>query len=169
MKDKHTAIHEAGHATAHARLGIDQGMTTIVPNYENETLGAVQAEGAAHAYTKEEAENHVIAYCAGYAALIVNGCSGKEALLGTDGDFENAEDLIKLWQLDPLEAWKQKTVNFLSEESNKRVTERISAELLKAKTLDLDDIEFLVDIADGEATEDDYEEFKSARQRFQGG
>ncbi|MEW8050054.1 MAG: hypothetical protein AB2809_06710 [Candidatus Thiodiazotropha sp.] len=70
VEENKTAINEVGNATANARLGIGQGLVTIIPNAEKEFLDSVHGEGADHAFSREQAENQVMSYCAGYAALI---------------------------------------------------------------------------------------------------
>jgi ATP-dependent Zn protease len=70
---KATAIHEAGHAVAHCRLEILQGLVSIEPNAETQTLGRSTAEGAEHVWSREEAESQVLALYAGYGALLAAG------------------------------------------------------------------------------------------------
>ena len=81
MSDKTlTAIHEAGHAVAHVRLGIQQSFLTIKP-YDG-LAGSYTAEGENHVWSKEEAVDQVLAFCAGYATLAAHGCDEEEAQAG---------------------------------------------------------------------------------------
>ena len=74
-----TAIHEAGHAVAHIRLGIEYGHAHIVPDGKG-LLGAACGAGVQNVWNKGEAENMVLAFCAGYAALVAAGYPGDEAI-----------------------------------------------------------------------------------------
>ena len=80
-----TAIHEAGHAVAHARLECS-ALVTIKPH--NGMFGRCKLpEGKDHVSNAEDARVQVLCYCAGYAALIAAGYSDKSARLGADDDF----------------------------------------------------------------------------------
>lgn len=161
---QHPAIHEAGHAVAHVRLGISQSLCTIEP--AGAFLGHVVAEGAEHVWTQEEARDQVIAYCAGYAALVAVGVDQDTAMLGADDDFEHATHLIDFWALQGnLHSWRGEAVDFMRDPANRAAVQRVADELMAVKTLDMDDVEILVEIGDGEMTEAEYADFKLFRER----
>ena len=68
---RRVAVHEAGHAVAHIRLGIDQEYASIEPGPG--TAGRVSAEGVKHVWNAEAAQPMAVAYCAGYAAEVASG------------------------------------------------------------------------------------------------
>jgi hypothetical protein len=160
---KRTAIHEAGHAVAHTRLDILQGRCTIVPS--DTAAGSVTAEGAEHVWSPEDARKQVIAYCAGYAALAATGVDESTARLGADSDFDRAIHLIEFWGLEGnLETWCQKAKELMGQPENLAAVQRVADELVRVRTVEFEDIDILVDITDGLATEDDYVRFKAFRQ-----
>ena len=156
---KFTAIHEAGHAVAHIRFNIEQYEATIVPSEGNR--GSVTAEGENHVWSPEDAQNMVLAFCAGYAALVAAGWSRKTATRGARNDFDRAEGLIEQWELDgALEDWLQKAVALMREPNNRRAVDLIAKELLERKTVPWLDLEDLVRVADGELSEEEFADLK---------
>src|SRR5262245_33795841 len=120
-----TAIHEAGHAVAHFRLGIRQAVVTIAPDADR--LGSVKAEGAGTVWSKERAADMAIAFCGGYAAL-VSACESMDvALGGADDDFEHTVELINFWGLaGDLESWKGRAVELMMQMSNQHTIHLIT-------------------------------------------
>lgn len=155
MEMTKTAIHEAGHALAHIRLGILQDKITIVPN--GETLGSVSAED--QACNKEQASDQIIALCAGYGALRVMGHDDEISRLGAGDDFEKADYLIGFWELGNLEEWLQRSVDFLAESKNREAIEMIATELQEHQTLGAGYTDVLVDYSDGEISDAEWEYF----------
>jgi hypothetical protein len=152
----HTAIHEAGHAVAHVRLGIMQQELSIFP--KEGTLGHATAEGAQHVWSAKEAEPMVLAYLAGYAALIAAGHGEGVARAGADSDFAEAEELIKFWGLaGSLDDWRARAVELMAEQRNVRAVALIAEEL--TRTLPAECAEALVDVADGGTTQEEYLRF----------
>lgn len=86
LDEQKTAIHEAGHAVAHVRLGILQDILTIVP--DGYFAGAVSSEGIETVEDADMAEKMVLAYCASFSALIAYGYPTELALVGCNDDFE---------------------------------------------------------------------------------
>ena len=168
--DRHTAIHEAGHAVAHHRLNIMQAYVSIESeniyddegNLMGQNLGRVTAEGAKHVYSKAEAEDQALAFCSGYAALLAAGYSEAEALRGADDDFEWTRYLIDRWQLADESEWRRKALSTMCEAVNIAAVARISEELLEERRLEMHLIELLVDVADGQITEEKYQLIKRA-------
>ncbi len=155
---KTTAIHEAGHAVAHKRLGIEQDFATIEPR--GRTLGGVKAEGVHDVCNAGQARPQVLAYCAGYAALVAAGYTEAEATLGADDDFDNVNYLIESWLLNPsLEDWKAEAVLLMREPRNLSAVQVIARELLDKKRLDGDLLTVYLEFADGEATQADLDSY----------
>lgn len=154
----HTALHEAGHAVAHERLDIHQGSVSIEPDAE--TLGRCKAEGAKHVYSADEAQKQVMAFLAGYAALIAAGCNEEDASAGADDDFEQAADLFESWDLGgDLVSWKAEAVDFMSTGENVKAVRRLADELLSRITIGDELTAVIVDVADGEITEAELEQY----------
>lgn len=156
MRERQTAIHEAGHAVAHVRLGLDQEGADIIRNEDAGTLGGAAGEGVNQVWNKEQAEPVVLAFCAGYAALVAAGHEDG-AHLGADDDFEQAEYLIEYWGLQgTLADYKAKSVEQMSAPDNIRAVGMVAEHLLEHKKLDGEYIRVLVDMADGEVTEQEF-------------
>lgn len=157
----HTAIHEAGHAVACLRLwetGRDTGNVTI--DRTGSKLGSHLAEeiifpanGPVTAEERQEFENEAIYSCAGYAALIAAGYDEATAVLGCDPDFETADYVTER----PLAEIKQKAVALMQRPENIKAVSRIAEELLQRTTLDYWDVEVLIEVADGNVTEEEYQ------------
>jgi ATP-dependent Zn protease len=163
VKKENVAIHEAGHAVAHCRLDLDVGFCTINPTEEK--LGSLSGEGAGHVSDSDGAKNMVLAYCAGYAAMIADGKPEDEACRGCGDDFENAEQIISFWTLPGnLDVWKKRAVELMSKPENVRAVEVIAAKLLEFETIDGDHLMVLVEVADGVSTKEDYERYLVVRE-----
>jgi len=160
-KDKATAIHEAGHAVAHVRLGIQQLEVTI--ESRGEILGHSTAEGVEHCWSKEQADSMALAYCAGYAASVASGCAEGAAEAGCDDDFDRAEELIEFWCLDDLATCKARAVELLRQPDNVAAVRLVADHLMRLRTLDVDYIDLLVDFADGNVTEAEFDQYLAFR------
>ncbi len=100
-----------------------------------------------------EFENDALYACAGYAAVLAAGYTESEAEEGCGSDFETAEKVSS----QPLEFIKQEAAAMMRQPENVRAVVRVAEELLKRKTIsDPDEVEIMIEIADGGATEDDY-------------
>ncbi len=161
---KETAIHEAGHAVAFYRLFGDAaryGHTlTIEPH--KDLLGNHRAEelvfhgvGELTAEQRLAFENEAIYSCAGYAAVLAAGYSDEAALAGCGLDFDKAERACDV----PLGVSKEKAVELMTLSENTAAVARVAGELLSQSTLEWDGVEILIDVADGEATEKDYQRY----------
>ena len=163
-----TARHEAGHVVAHLRLGIDQDQATIVSKTApgGQWIGAVAAEGAQHVWNKEQAGPMVLAFAAGYAALVAAGYSDDAARIGADDDFEQAAHLIDFWGLvGGFEAWLMQAVEFMRRPENVAAVAMIADHLLQHETLDGECLSVLVDVADGNCTEAEFAQYLRLRDR----
>ena len=157
-----TALHEAAHAVAHLRLHqrLYLGKVTIVPDHETAGLGQFEELTSE---SEDDWGKEVVVLCAGYAAQLMVGDDPKRARLGASSDLEKAEQIILGWGLPALIHHINTATKLLEVAENRRAVDRIAAELLEHDTLDSDDVEILLMIADGEASEADYERFKLLR------
>jgi len=165
---KETAIHEAGHAVAFYRLFGDAaryGHTLTIEPHED-LLGSHRAEelvfhgiGELTAEQRLAFENEAIYSCASYAALLAAGYSDEAALAGCGSDFDNAERACDV----PLDVSKEKAVELMALPENTAAVARVAGELLKQRTLEADEVVILIAIADGEATEQDYQQYQALK------
>lgn len=158
---KETAIHEAGHAVAHYRLQIDGGEVSIIP--KDGIIG--RAFSSDTIWDKSDAENQVLAFCSGYAALVAAGYS-RIAREGCNNDFEEATAIIEAWHLGTLDEWLIKSVKFMCENKNIIAVEMLARDLLKLDHLDFDYCMCLIDFADGELTKPEWERYLEVRQQL---
>ena len=115
---KAVAIHEAGHAVAHVRLGLDHDGANIIPD-EDGQLGGAAGEGQEHVEGERGAKHVVLAFCAGYAALVAAGHAEDTARVGADDDFEQAREVIDSWGLPGgFESWQAQAVELMSRPEN---------------------------------------------------
>lgn len=153
------ALHEAGHAVAAIKLGIDGqdlGVVTIVP--KDHMNGSFSMREMSCTYL--EIRHDIIINCAGYGALRASGYPESIACIGCGDDFGKAEKLIKGWSLSPLDHWKDQATQLLSIPENALAVSRVSAELLKHKTLGPEYINVLVMAATGLLSKIEVEQFK---------
>lgn len=165
---RHTAIHEAGHAVAFYRLfsgGRIGGQLTIVPVGNN--LGSHQAEEVSFPWTEqitleqqEQFHREAVYACASYAALVAAGYSEDEAEQGCQSDFEKAVRCSG----EPLDAVRREAVALMSRAENVRAVARIADELMRRKRLDEDEVTILLEVADGNASEEDYSQYLKLKQ-----
>ena len=159
---KETAIHEAGHAIAFYRLFGDAaryGHTLTIEPHED-LLGSHRAEelvfhgvGELTAEQRLAFENEAIYSCAGYAAVLAAGYSDEAALAECGSDFDKAGRACDV----PLDVSKEKAVELMALPENTAAVARVAGELLKQRTLERDEWVILIKVADGEATEQDYQ------------
>jgi hypothetical protein len=161
---EHVAWHEAGHAVAHVRFGIDQQSVTIraVPE---QSLGHALAAGEEGVWDKESAPAMVIAYCAGFAALRAKGLPEEVADLGASNDYEHAQQLIQFWGLEgAIVDWKAHALKVMQETRNIAAVSMVAEELLKRETIDDELVRVLVEVSDGETTPEEYAAYLAVRQ-----
>ena len=155
---------------AHCRLNIQQAYVSIDPEdiYDDEgnligtTHGKAIAEGVEHVYDQVQAGDQTLAYYAGYAALLAAGYSEEDASLGADDDFALAGYLIDFWQIGDETEWKQKAKILMLDEANIVAVARVAEELLFERRLVMDQIGALIDVADGDIPEQEYQRCKQA-------
>ena len=164
MDKAHTAIHEAGHAVAHVRLEIDHDGASIAPDPEKGRLGYALGHGQEGVWDERSAENMVLAFCAGYAALIAVGCADNVARCGANDDFEQAQELMVFWGLaGSLDTWQEKVVELMRQPENVAAVALVAKHLLQRKRLDGGVVDVLVEVADGHATEAEFERYLTMR------
>ena len=166
---KSTATHEAGHAVAFYRLFGDAaryGHTLTIEPHED-LLGSHRAEelvfhgvGELTAEQRLAFENEAIYSCAGYAAVLAGGYSDEEALAGCGSDFDKAERACDV----RLDVSKENAVELMTLPENTSAVARVAGELLSQSTLEWDEVIILIEIADGEATEQDYQRYQALKQ-----
>ncbi len=157
-----TAIHEAGHAVAFTRLwpvGRYGGPLTIVPkdnttgrHYAEELWFPATEDPDESAAQDEELANEAIYCCAGYAAVLVAGYSEAVAVAGFDSDFDQAEGCGSV----SLAVSKQRAVELMTRPENVVAVTRLAKELLARGAIGEDDVDILIDVADGKMTEEQY-------------
>lgn len=158
------AIHESGHAVAHERFDILQAFVTIVPDGDRQ--GACLAEGAGSVYSASEAADMVLAYCAGYAAMIAAGYAEEAARDGCGDDFAIADELIEFWALPGgRDAWLAKAVELMRRPENVTAVAVFTEHLLEHKTLDGDYLGVLIGLADGNVTQAEFDRYLRFRAR----
>lgn len=159
MNLEQLAIHKAGHAVAHTRLFGDswrpREKLTIEPGEHGgrrvaEELTQVGA-GESLGEMFREFEHDAIYACAGFAAVLVAGYSTPDAEGGCGSDFAAAARVSDL----PLDEIKSKAVALLEQPQNVAAVARLSRELLDHRTLDPIEVEMIIDVSDGLATEAD--------------
>lgn len=160
ISDMDVCIHEAGHVLAHIRLAIDHDGSSVIPT--ETSAGDAPSAGAHHVWNEVKAADMVIAYLAGYGAMVAAERSNPEA--GADDDFEQAECLLETWGLPgSLSEWKAKAVAFMRRSENVAAVRLIAANLNEHKRLDGDWCEVLVGVADGESSHDDLAQYLALR------
>ncbi len=153
-----TAIHEAGHAVAFVRLFPGRYGDTVTIEPEAGNLGAFTAEDVSFveaSATEDDARqqflNHAVYCCAGYAAVLATGEPEHVAVRGCELDFEQAEPF--------LEEGKRIATALMSQPGNVKAVKMLADELLQRRTMIWDLTAVLIDVADGEATPEDYQGF----------
>jgi len=156
-----TAIHESGHAVACCRLTPSRyvGWVSIIPNHEEGYAGA-HAPAESWDFDAAAAQQVVLYMCAGYAACIAAGVEPATASEGCDSDFEQAKELISSWRLAPFEEQVSQAVALMRQPENLRAVARVTADLMEHRLLFYDEIDILIDVADGEASEEDLAWFR---------
>lgn len=150
MDKRKTAYHEAGHAVAHHRLfprAQLRGELTIIPNQDENAAGShTQMEHCGDTAAAYQAQVQYL--CSGYAACVAAGIHDEAARVGCWDDFEKAEEIIAGWKFLPLEDQLGQAIDFMRLPDNLRAVERLATELLDRGTLDGDEVEVLIEVAD---------------------
>lgn len=160
---KSTAIHEAGHGVARLRLFPNEHFDHISIEQDDESLGQIVLASDTTVISKsatiEEGEELFMAdaifACAGYAACVVAGFSEEQALMGCDSDFERAGHRK--------ERACELALELLRRDENVRAVQLIVDKLLELNIIDYDHIGVLLELADGECSEEEYREYLEFR------
>ncbi|HEC15725.1 MAG TPA: hypothetical protein ENI99_04000 [Sedimenticola sp.] len=160
---KHIAYHEAGHAAANLLLDHNPSIATIAPR--GDTLGRVeQLDG--DMFSVEGVTNLIVALYAGAEAqkLYEPKVDLLTVALGAHSDDEEADEYLRLLDCD--EASLHAHASELLQ-ANWSLVERIAAELMAHVTLNGDELDILLDIHRGDATDEDLTHYRaiSARAR----
>ncbi len=150
------AHHESAHAVANCRFGFDLYGVSVVQH--EDALGATSGSGGL-GYDLETAKGRVTSLLAGYAANLRNGAAEPRARAGAQEDFEAAEELYGFLQIDEAQAidWAEA---FVEEPKNWRAIEEIAEQLLARKRLDGEEVEIMVEVADGVTSSEDLERYR---------
>jgi len=159
------AVHEAGHAVAFYRLFPRSHAleVTIEPDDDLELGGylwpahdiSVIEHDTPEEVSDELIRNRATVACAGYAATILFGWADVDAIAFCNQDFEQAGDLVEDGKVDAMD--------LLARDANTRAIRIIADELRERRTLDSELVPILMDVADGETTMEEYQEFLAIR------
>jgi len=156
---RHTAIHEAGHTVARVRFDLLIGTTSIEAKPLENNLG--RADGEESWGTTDAAEIEIMVSCAGYAASVASGLDENTAAMGCAQDFEEATEIIEFWKLGTLDDWCKRTVEFMSKTENIKAVAVLADKLMEFGTIPPDHAGVLIELADGECTIEEWEQFLS--------
>lgn len=162
MGERDTAQHEAGHAVADYRLGFGVLQTSILPADGN--LGHELPMGGWD--DTDSAERYVISLLAGFAAeLEFDPSRMKQARLGACQDFEDATSVVeRLAPPDPRRHMKDLLHRaFDLVRQNRAAIDALAAELIAHRTLPGDEVEFIVEIADGDGCAADLDAYRNLK------
>jgi hypothetical protein len=157
MDETTTAIHEAGHAVAWARLFPTRYVmgVSIVPDYEDGSAGSFEGEHLSGDEGDEHLAHRDAWLCAGYAAVLTAGYSEDEAAAGCDSDFDDVHD--------DLATAKSKALELMNQTENVAAVKCIAEELMQRRALHPDHVTLLLDLSDGEVTESEYQQLLFVR------
>lgn len=166
MNVQQAAIHKAGHAVAFARLFADswrlRERLTIEPDRKPQNRRVAEeltqlGSGDSLGEMFRDIESDAIYACAGFAAVLVAGYSAPVAEGGCGSDFEAATHVSDL----PLDEIKSQAIELLKRPENVAAVARLSRELLDRRTLDPTEVDMIIDVSDGLATEDDLARYRN--------
>lgn len=143
-----TAHHEAAHAVAHARGGVEPNRITIVPDLEAGDAGSfapIAGLMCPHC--------HVIGLLVGYAADRKLGRDERRARAGAADDFDRARKLIRRARLGRFAELLSEADRFVNRRRNWRAIQRVALYLLKRKVIAGEELRTLVRLADGSSLE----------------
>lgn len=150
----HSAFHEAGHAVAASRLGLDCCDVTVKPG--DGFGGRVSWDNCSS--SAGPAERALIA-CSGYAALVVQGAPEEVAILGCEADFASAERLIEIAATGGnVSDYKLQAVRWMTDTVNRQAMERVAEYLLSHETMPGDLVDLAVEVAVGTCSLAEFEE-----------
>lgn len=154
MAERETAFHEAGHAVADCRFGFVCGVVSIEPRPGLGTRGH-----ATCLYEHEGTDDDVIlALLAGYAAAVRSGEDSDDAKEGASSDFERALEILARSERTELASHLERAEAFVRD--NWTAIERVAVELIEWRTIDGQELEVVLDVADGNATDADLARFR---------
>ncbi len=161
--DNYLDVRRAGHVVAQFRLGIEQGRASIAP--DGQSAGHVLVSGWIE--DGEDPRNYVISHCAGYAACRAADLPNADS--GCGNDFAAAKGLIDSLGLGCLADWQARAVEWMSLPKNVKAVSLIAKHLLRWETLNVEYMDCLLDVADGEITEAEFEQYCKNRSAWDPG
>ncbi|MBK8994617.1 MAG: hypothetical protein IPM35_02550 [Myxococcales bacterium] len=151
MGESKTAFHEAGHAVADCRLGFVCGIVSIEPRPG--TRGH-----AVHLSEDGSDDDLIIALLAGYAAAVRAGGDPVQEKEGAWSDFERASEILERTGRTDLAPHLARAETFVRD--NWSAIERVAAELIEWRTIEGQELEVVLEVADGNATDADLARFR---------
>lgn len=154
------AIHEAGHAVAHRRLFPDTWFAwglAIVPEDEQDERDAVGWSATEHLGNEDDLSPTDLdtCVCAGYGAVIAAGYNEDQATAGCDEESDECD--FRRVRGD-LAAARVRAIELMRQPENVKAVKRLADELMLRRQLHGDHVGLLIDVADGEITESEYQQ-----------
>lgn len=154
------AVHEAGHAVAHFRLhdgNRDHGYLSIQPSGDIAGLASQETEWI---FNPESMQKEVTILCCGYAACVAAGLDPTQAKEGCDNDFEKVDAILGNFKLDPFSIQLAAATTLMSKSENLRAVQRLADELVRHQILRSEEVDVLIEVADGAMSEEDLAQFR---------
>jgi hypothetical protein len=149
---RHIAIHIAGQAVAHVRLGLAKDRVRI--NTRDGALGTAEGRSRVSAWDAGRAAPATMAYCSGYAALIAAGYGEHVAVFVAWDDLERAIGLAANWDLPGgIRDWKAQAVDLMSRPENVAAVALVAQHLQEHREMDGASVARLVSLADADHRE----------------
>ncbi len=135
---RHTAVHEAGHAVMACRLGIEVQSITLVP----QVVDGIRRNGGTHLrgaiVSKQDAIDTALCFLAAFPACVAAGVDG---WLGRQDDMDGALSVLSKWVENAEVAYDEceaRANAMMGESKNKAAVERLASLLLERRSLDGD-------------------------------
>jgi hypothetical protein len=160
MTRRRVAFHEAGHAVAAQRFGLDSFGATIVPS---EAASGQHVGSGWYDLDERGRARFITCLLAGYAAEVKLGGDEKSARAGAGSDFEHVEDIRRHLD-DPktLGHWLARARAFVNRPRNWRAIEWAAKELLRLRELRAKELSIMLDVVDGRSPPNSLEKFRRA-------
>ncbi|MBE7480803.1 MAG: hypothetical protein HS104_12585 [Polyangiaceae bacterium] len=154
--ERATALHEAAHAVADERLDFGCAEVSIEPRPG--TLGR-----ASHVYEDGTDDDLILALLVGYAAAVRGGEDPADAKEGANEDLERASEILARSGRTDLGTHLARAEAFVRD--NWPAIERVAAELLEWCTIGGQELQVVLDVADGNATDEDLARYRLMSRR----
>lgn len=158
LRESTTAIHEAGHALMSVRLGNEYfAKVSIIPNKSKNMAGYFRGLERPDDFTC------IMILVGGFSALKSFGFKDLDSSQGSESDFEEAEEIIVLRNLKPLEHWQTIVTETLSLPENQKALITLASALEEFKEIGPEYALELLRFSDGFGEESELEFFKTSR------